>query len=88
MTSSVTVRVDEETRREAARIAEDLGFDLPSVTRAFYRQIVRENCLPLGLAYLAPNAESREALREADEIITRGTSRFTSREECYAELGI
>jgi addiction module antitoxin, relB/dinJ family len=78
--------VDEETRREAARIAEDLGFDLPSVTRAFYRQIVRENRLPL--AYLAPNTESREALREADEIITRGTSRFTSREECYAELGI
>lgn len=74
--------MDEETRREAARIAEDLGFDLPSVTRAFYRQIVRENRLPL--AYLAPNAESREA----DEIITRGTSRFTSREECYAELGI
>lgn len=74
--------MDEETRREAARIAEDLGFDLPSVTRAFYRQIVRENRLPL--AYLAPNTESREA----DEIITRGTSRFTSREECYAELGI
>ena len=74
--------MDEETRREAARIAEDLGFDLPSVTRAFYRQIVRENRLPL--AYLAPHTESREA----DEIITRGTSRFTSREECYAELGI
>ena len=41
-TASVTVRVDEDTKRAAANIVEDFGFDLSSVTRAFYRQIVRE----------------------------------------------
>lgn len=87
-TSSVTVRVDEETKREAARIAEDFGFDLSSVTRAFYRQIVRENRLPLDLSYPIPNAESHEALCEAEEIIANGTSRFASRDEFYAEIGI
>lgn len=30
-------------KERAAAIAEDFGFDLSSVTRAFYRQIVREN---------------------------------------------
>ena len=37
-TASVTVRVDEDTKRAAANIVEDFGFDLSSVTRAFYRQ--------------------------------------------------
>ena len=40
--TSVTVRVDEDTKKQASDIAEDFGFDLSSVTRAFYRQIVRE----------------------------------------------
>ena len=35
--------MDDETKERAAAIAEDFGFDLSSVTRAFYRQIVREN---------------------------------------------
>ena len=46
-TASVTVRVDEDTKRAAANIVEDFGFDLSSVTRAFYRQIVREQRIPL-----------------------------------------
>ena len=44
--ASITIRVDEETKKEASRIVEDFGFDLSSVTRAFYRQIVRENRIP------------------------------------------
>lgn len=66
--ASVTVRVDEETKRQAAEIAEYFGFDLSSVTRAFYRQMVRENRIPLNLSDLPPNEESREALAEAREI--------------------
>lgn len=44
--SSVTVRVDARTKEQAANIAEDFGLDLSSVTRAFYRQIVREHGIP------------------------------------------
>ena len=33
--SSVTVRVDSDTKQKASDIAEDFGFDLSSVTRAF-----------------------------------------------------
>ena len=61
-TASVTVRVDEDTKRAAANIVEDFGFDLSSVTRAFYRQIVREQRIPLTLEYPTPNLESREAI--------------------------
>lgn len=73
--SSVTVRVDEETKAEAARIVEDFGFDLSSVTRAFYRQIVREQRIPLNLSYPEPNEESLEAIRETEEMIRSGAGK-------------
>ncbi|MDO5728999.1 MAG: type II toxin-antitoxin system RelB/DinJ family antitoxin [Actinomycetaceae bacterium] len=86
--ASVTVRVDDETKERAAGIAEDFGFDLSSVTRAFYRQIVRENRIPLNLSYGEPNGESLKALAEARQMAERGESRFESAEEMFDALGI
>lgn len=70
--ASVTVRVDEETKKEATDIVEDFGFDLSSVTRAFYRQIVREHRIPLNLSYEEPNEETKAALREGEAIMRSG----------------
>ena len=66
--SSVTVRVDEKTKEEAARIAEDFGFDLSSVTRAFYRQMARERRIPLNLSYPQPNRASHDSIEEAEAL--------------------
>ena len=87
-TASVTVRVDEATKREASEIAEDFGFDLSSITRAFYRQIVREHRIPLNLEYPRPNKESLESIREADEIAANGGPSYASAEEMFAAMGI
>ena len=76
-TASVTVRVDEDTKRAAANIVEDFGFDLSSVTRAFYRQIVREQRIPLTLEYPTPNLESREAIRGNERTHRIGEIRAT-----------
>ena len=70
--ASVTIRVDDGTKAEATAIVEDFGFDLSSVTRAFYRQIVRERRIPLGLSYDVPNDETIAALREGAEILATG----------------
>lgn len=88
-TSSITVRVDEDTKTAAARIAEDFGFDLSSVTRAFYKQMIRENRVPLTLSYPEPNNESLLSIKEADEIILNGLpGRFEHADEMYKDLGI
>ena len=86
--SSVTIRVDEETKEQAARIAANFGFDLSSVTRAFYRQIVRENRIPLNLSYGQPNDASIESLEEAKRILASGQTRFENAEEVFESLGI
>ena len=87
-TTSVTVRVDEETKKAATKIAEDFGFDLSSVTRAFFKQMVREQRIPLTLSYPEPNAESLEAIKEADDIIASGKARFRTAEELFKDLDI
>ena len=81
VTSSVTIRVDSEVKEEAARIAEDFGFDLSSVTRAFYKQMIRENRIPLNLSYPEPSEESSQSVREAEESFARGSRGFRSVEE-------
>lgn len=68
--ASVTypIRVDDALKRDAARVAEHYGFDLASVTRAFWKQMVRTESIPLSLRSEEPNEESLEAIRQTEEI--------------------
>ena len=86
--ASVTVRVDEDTKRKASAIAEDLGLDLSSVTRAFYRQIVRERRIPLDLSCSPLPEETVEALNEARRVAASGAARFDTADDMFAALGI
>ena len=38
--STVTIRIDSAEKEQAAEIADYFGFDLSSVTRAFYKQMI------------------------------------------------
>ncbi len=76
--SSVTIRVDSDIKEGASRVAEHFGFDLSSVTRAFYKQMIRENRIPLNLSDPEPNAESLESIREADALIAAGGQGYSS----------
>jgi DNA-damage-inducible protein J len=87
-TASVTVRVDEATKQAAASIAEDFGFDLSSVTRAFYRQIVREQRIPLSLEYPKPNKESLESLKETEELTVSEHPGYSSIEDMFKSMDL
>lgn len=87
--TTVTVRVDDETKLKASNIAEDFGFDLSSVTRAFYRQMVRERRIPLNLSYEpTPNEQTLAAIYEAEEIAQTGRQRFKNADEMFDSLEI
>ncbi len=86
--ATLTMRIDSELKRDASAVAEYYGFDLSGVTRAFYKQIVRDHAIPLDLGYSneVPNDETIAAMKEAEEIIAKGgTGRsFKSAEEMMA----
>ena len=87
-TTSVTIRVDESTKRAVSAIAEDFGLDISSITRAFYKQIEREQRIPLSLEYPKPNNESLESIREAEKIIAEKRPGYATAEEMFGAMGV
>lgn len=70
--STLTIRLDADLKREAAEVADYYGLDLPSVTRAFYKQMVNTHRIPLASASEEPNEESLGAVAEGDAFLASG----------------
>lgn len=70
--ATITVRLSDEMKSDTTAVAEYYGFDLGSLTRAFYTQVVRERAIPLRLEPYDPNDESLRALAETDAAIASG----------------
>lgn len=70
--ATLTLRLSDELKSNASKVAEYYGFDLGSVTRAFYSQMVREHSIPLDLRSYEPNEESLRAIEETDAAIASG----------------
>ena len=51
--ATLTMRIDSDLKREASAVAEYYGFDLSGVTRAFYKQMVRDHAIPVSYTHLA-----------------------------------
>lgn len=70
--ATLTVRLSDELKSDATEVAEYYGFDLGSLTRAFYTQMVRERAIPLKLNSYEPNDESLRAIVETDAMMASG----------------
>ena len=88
MNCSVSIRVDDVTKNRAAAIAEDFGLDLSSVLRAYMKQIVRENRIPLNLEYPSPNEDSLASIEEARSLIADGGEGFSTAKEMFDAMGV
>ena len=58
--STLTIRIDEDLKREASEVADYYGLDLSSVTRAFYKQMVNTRRIP---SPSPPKSQTPRALR-------------------------
>lgn len=83
--ATLTMRIDSDLKKSASEVAEYYGFDLSSVTRAFYKQMVRDHAIPLDLGYSseAPNDETLAAMKEAEYMMKHPeeSRSFSSAEE-------
>lgn len=85
---SYAIRTDEKLKREAARVADYFGFDLASVTRAFWKQMVRTQSIPLSLRSEEPNDESLRAIRETEEMVANGSTGYATVDEMFHDMGM
>lgn len=71
-TATMTIRCDKEIKEEAAACAKYYGFDLTSVTRAFWTYLANNWSIPLTFGEERceiPNEETIEAFKETEKML-------------------
>ena len=63
-TATISARIDADTKRAAESVFRDLGLSASQAIGMFYRQVELHHGLPFEPS--TPNAETREALRQAE----------------------
>lgn len=63
---NVTFRVEEDLKKQADSLFEDLGMSLSTAFNIFLRQSVREQQMPFMISRNVPNTVTQEAIQAAE----------------------
>jgi len=83
-TAMVHVRVDEKIKAQATEALAAMGLSVSDAVRVFLMRVVAEQQMPFALR--VPNAQTRAAMEEADEIALTGRARFGTAAELFDDL--
>ena len=83
-TSMLHVRIDDETKAQATQTLAAMGLSVSDAVRLFLHRVVVDQAFPLELK--VPNAETRKAMAEADEIVSTHQARFSTATELFDDL--
>jgi len=78
------VRINDELKADASAALDAMGLSLSDAVRILLTRIVADQAFPLELK--VPNAETRAAMAEADEIIRSRRARFGTGEALFDDL--
>ena len=83
-TTMVHVRVDKKIKAQATETLSAMGLSMSDAVRVFLTRVVAEQRIPFALR--VPNAKTREAMTEADELVKAHRARFSDPEELFENL--
>ena len=67
MSSTITIRVDENIKKEAASIFKEVGMDMSTAINIYLKQVIRSNGIPFPISADIPNAVTLNAIKEAEK---------------------
>jgi len=67
-TKNITIRMDEELKKQAEELFSDLGLSMTSAIIAFTKQAVREQAIPFIISRNIPNTETIAAINEVERM--------------------
>ena len=73
--ANITIRMDEELKKEAVSLFNDLGMGLNQAITIFVKQAVREQRIPFVISKNIPNRETLEAFKEI-EMLKAGKAKY------------
>lgn len=65
---STNIKIDAGLKKESQELFESLGMSLSTAVNIFLRQAVREQAIPFRIEAHTPNAETIQAMEEAEEM--------------------
>ena len=82
--SMLHVRMDNELKQNATEALAAMGLSASDAVRLLFHRIAADQAFPLELK--VPNARTRKAMAESEEMMKRGKARFARAEEMFTEL--
>ncbi len=82
--SMLHVRMDSGLKRKATQALAAMGLTASEAVRLLFHRIAVDQAFPLELK--VPNAETRRAMAEVDEMVKNREARFANADEMFAEL--
>lgn len=67
MGSTITVRVDDSVKKQAADIFKEVGMDMSTAINVYLKQVIRSNGIPFPVSADIPNAVTLQAIEEAEK---------------------
>lgn len=82
--SMLHVRMDSGLKKKATQALAAMGLTASEAVRLLFHRIAVDQAFPLELK--VPNAETRRAMAEVDEMVKNREARFANADEMFAEL--
>ncbi len=83
---NVSIRIDEDVKRESEQLFGELGLTLSAAVNVFLRQAIRHGGLPFEVRVDAPNRDTMMAIEEARRISADPGVRGMTYEEYLREM--
>ena len=85
-TASMYIRIDPQVKSEVESIYSQYGMSLTDAINIFLHASRNVGGLPFDLRPVMPNSETLEAIKEGNEIIKSGVTRFDNADDMLREL--
>ena len=87
-TVNTSIKIDEETKREAQKLFKDLGLSLSTAINIFLKQAIREKGIPFYINSLPENSELAQVFEEAKQIKKNPSNykSYSSPEEMFKDV--
>ena len=87
-TVNTSIKIDEETKKEAQKLFKDLGLSISTAINIFLKQAIREKGIPFYINSLPENSELVQAFEEAKQIKKNPSNykSYSSPEEMFKDV--
>lgn len=86
--TKVTIRLDEELKKQAEDLFNELGMNMTTALTVFVKQAVREKRIPFEIGLYTPNKETIEAFEETEKIMANPSTAkgYTDVHQMFKEI--